>query len=201
MIKDIHRKYFEVWGDEQSQNSILKGLLAFMIVTNIALTVSIVILSQNKPLLISQDRVQTKLIDTTTSLPRDFIEKEIKQSLSRFSKLRYNWNHKDIAEKLQKSSQFVGVDFKRKFLKTNLKNTKTAQKKKITQKFYFSKPIMINASKNEAHITGDRILIVEGLRATQPMTFKINYKFGKRTSQNPEGVYITNETLISSLTH
>ena len=53
--------------------------------------------------------------------------------------------------------------------------------------------------KNQAEITGDRILIVDGLRATQPMTFRFNFIFRNRTLDNPEGIYITSENLISSL--
>ena len=197
----IPRKYFEVWADEQAQNSILKGLLAFLTLMNIALIISLTILASKKPLLISQNKSKTQLIHITHSIPKDFIKNEIKQSITRFIQLRHNWNDKTIDSRLKKSAQFIATQFKAKFFRANLENIKTAKTKKITQKFYISKEVKIDPIKKEALITGDRILIVEGLRATQPMTFKLNYQFGERGGKNPEGVYITKETLISTLTH
>jgi len=52
---------------------------------------------------------------------------------------------------------------------------------------------------NKAQITGDRILIVDGFRVTQSMTFRLGYEFSKKTTLNPEGIYITSESLIPVL--
>ena len=46
-------------------------------------------------------------------------------------------------------------------------------------------------------VTGDRILLVEGLRATNPMTLEVSYDDGPRTETNPSGIYVTAEKLIS----
>ncbi len=195
----MSRKYFEVWADEQAQNSILKGLLAFFVTINIALIISLTILSSKKPYLISIDSKTTK-INTSKSIPENLIKKEIINAITRFIKLRHNWNDKTIETNLKKSAQFIAPQFKAKFLKAHKENMKTAKSKKITQKFYSSE-IKIDSLKKEILFTGDRILIVDGLRATQPMTFKLNYIFADRTESNPEGVYILKETLISTLTH
>ena len=197
----ISRKYFEVWADEQAQNSILKGLLAFAAIINITLIISLTVLTTRKPLLVSINNLQTKLLKASEKIPQDFITQEISHAITRFIQLRHNWNDKNIDSQLKKSAQFIATQFKAKFFRANLENIKTAKTKKITQKFYISKEVKIDPLKKEARVTGDRILIVEGLRATQPMTFRINYRFGERTSQNPEGVYVAEETLISSLSH
>ncbi len=193
------RKYFEIWADEQAQNSILKGLLAFFVATNMALIISLTILSSKKPYLISINN-KTNKINASKSIPENLIKKEITNTITRFIKLRHNWNDKTIEINLKKSTQLIAHQFKAKFFKANKENIKTAKSKKITQKFYLSE-IKIDFKKKEVQVTGDRILIVEGLRATQPMTFKLKYTFGDRTLENPEGIYITHETLISSLTH
>lgn len=201
MLKNIHRKYFEVWGDEQSQNSILKGLLTLLTLVLISLIITITILSVKKPFLISIDGSKTKFINSTQKIPKNFIKEEIKQVITKFSNLRHNWSYKNINENLKKSSFLVDPKFRRRFFKSILSNLKMARTKKIIQKFYLSSSIRINLARKQVILTGDRILIVEGLRATQPMTFKINYIFGERTLKNPEGIYISKETLISSLSH
>lgn len=58
--------------------------------------------------------------------------------------------------------------------------------------------MQINLGKKQALVTGDRILILNKLRATQVIKFIIYYEFGKRTMQNPEGVFITKETLVKN---
>ena len=201
MKSTLSRKYFEVWGDEQSQNSILKGLLAFATTINITLIITTAILATKKPFLISIENNKTNVLNPSQAMPNELIQKEIKRSLSRFITIKHNWTHKTIEQNLKKSSFLIGRSFQAKFLKANQNNIKTAKEKKVIQKFYISSPILIDTKKQQAQVTGDRILIIEGLRATQPMTFKINYTFGKRTSKNPEGVYITNETLVSSLNY
>ena len=199
MKASFKRKYFEIWGDEQSQNSILKGLLVFFITINVTLVITITVLATQKPSLISMGNYKTNILIPSQIMPKEFIQQEIKHSLSHFMKLKHNWSYKNIDKNLKEATDFIEKNSRSKFLKANQSNIKTAKEKKIIQKFYISSPILIDTKKQQAQVTGDRILIVEGLRATQPMTFKINYQFGKRTSQNPEGIYITNETLVDSL--
>ena len=197
----IPRKYFEVWADEQSQNSILKGLLALFTLSNIALIISLTVVANKKPYLISINDAKTNLIASSKAIPKSLITEETKRAITRFIKLKHNWNYKTLEKSLKSILPLVEKSERLRFLKANQEQIKIAKKKKIIQKFFISKPILIDEIKKKAQITGDRILIVEGLRATQPMTFKVQYTFGERNSKNPEGVYITNETLISTLNH
>lgn len=201
MIQQTKRKYFEIWGDTQSQNIFLKGLLVLTIIINISLLVTVINLASKKPLLISKEINGHSLLANTKPVSKEFIKSELVNSITRFAKLRHNWNYKNINKQLTKSSVFVAQSFKEQFIKANKPQVKTAKKKKISQRFYLSSKVKISLETKEALITGDRILIVEGLRATQPMSFKISYQFGERTTANPEGVYIRSESLVSSLSH
>ncbi len=199
MKKLISRKYFEIWADEQAQNSILKGLLTFFIIINITLIISITTLASRKPLLVSIKEDKTNIINYQNSISESFIKNEVTSVINNFISLRHNWNEKTIENNIKLSTKYISSAFKAKFLNANASNIKIAKKKKITQRFYISKDIEVDLKNKQALLTGDRILIVDGLRATQPMTFKITYKLSKRTINNPEGVYIIKEEMISNL--
>ncbi len=201
MLQQTAKKYFEIWGDTQSQNTFLKGLLILTIIINITLLVTVINLASKKPLLISKEKSGYSLLTKTKPISKDFIKSEVINSITKFAKLRHNWNYKNISKQLTKSSILVSPSFKKQFIKANKPQIKTAKNKKISQRFYLSRKIKVSLETKEALITGDRILIVKGLRATQPMSFKISYQFGKRTVKNPEGVYIKAENLVSSLSH
>ena len=49
-----------------------------------------------------------------------------------------------------------------------------------------------------AQLSGDRILVVDGLRATNPMALEIGFRLNSRTTSNPEGIYVTSEKLITN---
>lgn len=46
------KKYFEIWGDIQSQNSFSKGLLLLTIISNISLLITVINLADKKTLTI-----------------------------------------------------------------------------------------------------------------------------------------------------
>ena len=48
-----------------------------------------------------------------------------------------------------------------------------------------------------AQVRADRILIVSGVRAAQGLDLEIGFTLGDRTANNPEGIYITSEKLMS----
>jgi hypothetical protein len=53
----------------------------------------------------------------------------------------------------------------------------------------------IDLKDKKAVVSVERILIVNGIRASGQMTFEIGFTFGDRTPTNPEGVYVTSEKL------
>jgi hypothetical protein len=72
-----------------------------------------------------------------------------------------------------------------------------AKEKKVSQRFYISES-KFDLKAKAVTVSGDRILVVEGLRATSPLVIQVEYDFGPRTEENPEGVYIVGEKLVSA---
>jgi len=58
---------------------------------------------------------------------------------------------------------------------------------------FYPSEISVNAKARSARVAGDRILLVEGLRAASPLSVEVQYELGERTPNNPEGVYIVGE--------
>ncbi len=143
MLQQTKQKYFQIWGDTQSQNSFLKGLLLLTIISNISLLITVINLAEKKPLLLSANNsYQTTLISTKT-IPEDFIKNEVKNRIKKFLILRHNWNFTNIEKQLLKVSSFINKENKKLFLNSNTLQIKTAKLKKISQKFYISSPMQI----------------------------------------------------------
>jgi hypothetical protein len=69
-----------------------------------------------------------------------------------------------------------------------------AKEKQVSQKLFPEEP-QIDLKEKKAEIVAERILILNGIRASQPMKFELGFSFGERTEENPEGIYITSEKL------
>ena len=154
MLKSIHKKYFEVWGDEQSQNSILKGLLAFGTLINITLIITLIILATQKPFLISMEKNKTNILKPSQAIPSEFIRQEIKRSLSRFIKLKHNWSYKNIGKRLKEATIFIEKNSRSKFLKANQNNIKTAKKRRSFRSFTSHHPFSLTLKNNKLKSQG-----------------------------------------------
>ena len=199
MLKNVKRKYFELWADTEAQNLFLKVLLVFMLVFNLSLLVSTVMLALQKPYIISINKASSSFLPITRKQTKNQLNLEVNHAIKRFISIRHNWDSKGFKKSLNKASRLILPSWRKSFFNSSKRQLKEAGNKKIEQRFYISGDIVIDMSKNIALVRGDRILIVNGFRATQPMTFKLEYSFAKRTIDNPEGIYIKNESLVPSI--
>jgi hypothetical protein len=196
MIKNIQRTWFEVWGDEAAQNQILKGLTAFLIVLVAIQSVALVILSLRKPVLIAVSGSETKVL---AAVPpnADILEQEARRVIAAYIKARHNWEWNQIEAHLKEAVRYVDSDFEKAFKKATAEQIRLAKEKKISQVFYPTN-ITLNIEAKTAKVTGDRILMIDGLRATNPMTVEVSFRLNQRNAANPEGVYITAENLVTA---
>ncbi len=199
MLKNAKKKYFELWADTEAQNLFLKVMLVFMLVLTLSLLIATVTLSLKDPYIISINDANSNILPITQNQTEIQLNLEINRAIRRFIQVRHNWESKSFKKSLKKASSLVLPSWRKSFFRASGRQLKETENKKIKQRFYISDSIAIDLSKNIALIRGDRILIVNGFRATQPMTFKLEYSFSKRTSSNPEGIYIKNESLVSSI--
>ena len=93
-------------------------------------------------------------------------------------------------------TRYVSPKFVKAFSSANAGQIQTAREKKIKQRVYPSSEILIDAKTLSARIQMDRIFSIKGISATRPITLDMTFEYGSRTSQNPEGIYITDEKLV-----
>lgn len=195
MIRNIKRTWFEIWGAEEAQNRLLKALLLFLLTLCLTQTVTLTILALRTPPLIAVSSTESRVLSIIPPKPELF-EAEVKRAASAYILAHYNWEWNKIDDAFKSASRFVHPDFTKKFLAANEAQIKISKEKKVSERFYLSETFHDPKTKT-IQVSGDRILIVEGLRAANPMQIAVEYDFGPRTENNPEGVYITGERLVS----
>ena len=191
MIRNVKRAWFEVWGNEEAQNKILKGLLTLAVALISVQSISLLILSLRKPNLIAVTASETRILSVTP--PNDeLLAAEVSRVASSYIKARHNWEPNKIDASFAEAGRFIHKDFLKKFQQGTSEQLRLAKEKRVSQRFYPSE-LQVDPKKQTVTVSGDRILIIDGLRATNPMNLELTYDFGPRTVANQEGVYITAE--------
>lgn len=193
------QKYFEIWADEEAQNLILKWFLVFSLLVIVIQTVALVTLSLRKPVLFAVGDTETKILNFTPPKP-ELLRKELERTLSGYVEAHYNWDFESIEKAHEMASRYVAENFRKVFISANAEQVKLAKERKVSQRVYLTGVPAIDLDKKTATVTVDRIFSVEGLKATSPLTLAIGFGYGARTPDNPEGIYITDEKLLFTLT-
>ena len=193
MIRKIQRRWFEVWADAESQNSVLKYLLLLFAAFCTAELILICALVFKKPLIIA--------VGSETSTPieefkpnANALMREIARAIKKYLGHRHNWDWLSIDAKVKDASNYVASDFREKYLIRSGEQVRIAKEKQVTQKLFSEDPI-IDEKEKRALVKTERVLIVSGIHAAQEMIFDIRYSLGARTKENPEGVYIVSDEL------
>lgn len=84
MPKIDKKKYFQIWGDVQSQNTLLKSLLLLIVIINSSLFITVMNLVNIKPLLLSTNHTNQTTIINTKIPSKDFIKNEVKNRIEKF---------------------------------------------------------------------------------------------------------------------
>ncbi len=196
MIRKIERKWFEVWGNEIAQNEFLKGLLAFLIALTAVQSVAILILGLRGPKVVAVTPTQSVYLKVEP--PSDeLFSSEVVRVVKDYIQKHHNWDYQQIEKTQNEAAKLVGNDFQKAFLKANSEQIRIAKEKKLTQRFYLASEPIADFKSKTVKISGDRIIVVEGLRAANPIKLEISYEAGPRTETNPSGIYITAEKLLS----
>lgn len=195
MIRNIQRTWFEVWGTEEAQNHFLKSILVFFIGLCLVQSIALVVLSLRKPPIIAVSSTESRVL-TITPPNADLLASEVKRVANGYVSARYTWDWNKIEESFNAASKYVASDFTKRFLAANEDQIKVAKEKKLSERLYVAKMSVDLASK-VATISGDRILVIDGLRAANPMMISLQFDYGPRTESNPEGIYVTGEKVDS----
>lgn len=195
MIRKIQRRWFEVWADEEAQNRILKYMV---LVLGVILSVQLVVISVlalRGPVLIAISKEVTQKLDVGEPDPEQLI-REIVRAITNYLKTRHNWDWNSVEAKTKAASFYVASNYQEKYLVATAEQIRVSKEKEIAQKFFPDEP-KLNMKAKTAKVRADRILIVSGVRAAQALDLEIGFALGERTADNPEGIYITSEKLVS----
>ncbi len=195
-MKNLKRKYFELWADEEAQNYILKWLLIASFAVIVIESGFLCTLAMKKPTLIALGQNDTKVLTLEKPKP-ELLYEELKRTVEDYVKTHYTWDFSNIESAHKAASKFVSEKFQKAFLAANADQVKEVKEKKISQTVYLSKLTDIDPSKLTAKVYMDRIFSIESLKAVVPLILEVEFEYGPRTETNPEGVYIVSEKSIT----
>jgi len=196
MIRNIKRTWFEVWGTEEAQNRFLKALLVFFVAQNLAFAAILAVLAVRKPPVVAVSATESRVLSIVP--PRkELLETEIRRAVTGYITAHYNWEWPKIEDAFRTAARFVSPDFTKRFLAANQDQMRVAREKKVSQRFYLGE-VTVDPKTKTARIFGERVLVVEGLRAANPLTVEVEFEYGARSEDNPEGIYIIGEKLVGA---
>jgi hypothetical protein len=200
-MNPLRQKYYEIWGNEQAQNSVLKGLLVGFGLLILIQTVALVFLSLRKPVLIALNSEETRVLSVRPP-SEELLKQELKRTLTDYLQAHYTWNSKTVEASHLKASHYVSDRFTQSFIHANAEQVRVAKEKNLEERIYISN-MDVDSKTLSARAFIDRILIVHsdaqpgGLRATQTWTLDVSFEYGPRTEQNSEGIYVTGERQVN----
>jgi hypothetical protein len=196
MIRKIQRRWFEVWADEEAQNRILKYMV---LVLGCMLSIQLIVISilaLRSPVLIAISEKVTQELEVKKPSSEQLM-RELIRAVTNYLKTRHNWNWNTVEAQTKAASFYIAKSFRDKYLIATAEQVRVSKEKQIAQKFFPENP-KIDMKTKTARVKAERILIVSGVRAAQALDLEIGFALGERTVNNPEGVYITSEKLISN---
>jgi hypothetical protein len=194
MIRNIQRRWFEVWADEEAQNHILKYLLLVLVAILTVQFVVISVLALRSPVLIAISRQATQKLEVAEPTADELMQ-ELIRAITNYLKTRHTWDWTSVEGRTKEASAYVANEFREKYLAATSEQVRLAKEKQISQKLFAEEP-KVDMKTKTALVKAERILIVSGVRAAQALDLEIGFGFGDRTINNPEGIYITSEKLI-----
>lgn len=193
MIRQIQRKWFEVWADEEAQNRILKYLLMIATITTVVQLVVIVVLAFRRPLIVSVTDENSSAIQYHEPSPERLL-REVIRAIESYLRKRHNWDWATIEAKSKEAVLYIAPEFREKFFVNIQEQIRVAKEKQVSQRLFPYEP-QVDMKGKKALVKAERILIVNGIRAAQELRLEVGFTLGERTERNPEGVYVTSENL------
>lgn len=193
MIRKIQRHWFEVWGQEEAQNRFLKYLLLVLSGLTALLLVSVCTLAlKSTPVVLLTPETSVLLVPSKPD--GKTLERELIRIIKEYLTKRHNWTFSNIETRAKEAQRLVASEFREKFLVNLQEQIRLAKEKEVSQRLYPDDP-KIDFKAKTAVVAAERILIINGIRASVAMTLEVGFNFGERTTTNPEGIYITSEKL------
>lgn len=117
---------------------------------------------------------------------------EIERAVREYLKHRYNWTPKTVAAQVEQSRAFIQSSTLQVFDSAMQNVVRFSTERIVTQRIY-PLDIEVDMKKGLVMILGDRITIIQGLKAAGDLKLELGFESGLRTDRNPWGIYISKE--------
>mgnify|MGYP000853991416 CR=1 FL=1 len=140
------------------------------------------------PVVLSLAQDGSVYMDATKPDPKIEIERAVREYL----KHRYNWTPKTVAAQVEQSKSFIQSSTLKVFDSAMQNVVRFSAERFVTQRIY-PVDIEVDMKKGLVMILGDRITIIQGLKAAGDLKLELGFESGPRTEKNPWGIYIVRE--------
>ncbi len=117
---------------------------------------------------------------------------EIERAVREYLKHRYNWTPKTVAAQVEQSRFFIQSSTLKVFDSAMQNVVRFSTERIVTQRIYPA-DVEVDIKKGIVMVLGDRITIIQGLKAAGDLKLELGFESGNRTLQNPWGIYISKE--------
>ncbi len=124
--------------------------------------------------------------------PKPKPEIEIERAVREYLKHRYNWEPRNVVTKVAEAQAFILPSTRKTFSTAMAAVIKFSSERMVAQRVYPDK-IQIDIEKGAALINGDRITVIQGMKAAGDLKLELSFESGPRTAANPWGIYISKE--------
>lgn len=121
---------------------------------------------------------------------------EIERAVREYLKHRYNWTPKTVAAQVEQSRSFIQPSTLKVFDSAMQNVVRFSTERIVTQRIY-PVDVEVDMKKGIVMILGDRITIIQGLKAAGDLKLELGFESGPRTDRNPWGIYILREKEFS----
>lgn len=119
-------------------------------------------------------------------------DEQIKAAVRSYVEHRYNWTPENVDKQLNGVKASVSSKAKEAFLNAKDGIVKFSKEKGVSQKVYVDS-VSVDLEKETAEVRGERITLVQGMRAASSLKLVLDFESSKRSKENPWGVYILKE--------
>ena len=187
-IKLTAAKLPKMLSDLSHSNQFLKVFsLSSLGVLALALVI-VLILSNKAPVVLALAPEGRRL--ESAALPK--AEDEIRAAVERYLERRYKWEPENVKQRLLESEAFILPGNRRAFQSAAANVIRFSTEKLVSQRVYPER-IDVSLEKKTALIFGDRVTVIQGLKAAGNLRLELSFESGPRTRENPWGIYITKE--------
>ena len=106
MIQKIQRSYFEIWANEEAQNSILKWLLLVLGILFLLQSVVLAVVCLRKPVLIAIGNDETRVFRVTPP-SSELLTEELRRTVKAYVEAHYNWDSTSVEKAHEQAARYV----------------------------------------------------------------------------------------------